>query len=48
MRLAEAPSHGKPALAYDRNSKGATAYLLRGRNFEKGSKTEVSRKIMES
>jgi len=27
VRLAEAPSHGKPALAYDRNSKGATAYL---------------------
>ena len=27
VRLAEAPSHGKPALAYDKNSKGATAYL---------------------
>ena len=27
VRLAEAPSHGKPALMYDRNSKGATAYL---------------------
>jgi chromosome partitioning protein len=27
VRLAEAPSHGLPALAYDRNSKGAQAYL---------------------
>ena len=27
IRLAEAPSHGKPVLAYDRNSRGAIAYL---------------------
>lgn len=27
VRLAEAPSFGKPALAYDRQSKGAIAYL---------------------
>jgi len=27
IRLAEAPSHGKPALVYDRSSKGAIAYL---------------------
>lgn len=27
VRLAEAPSYGKPALAYDRQSKGAIAYL---------------------
>jgi len=27
IRLAEAPSHGMPALAYDRQSKGAMAYL---------------------
>jgi chromosome partitioning protein len=27
IRLAEAPSHGLSALAYDRNSKGAQAYL---------------------
>ena len=27
VRLAEAPSHGKPALAYDRHSRGAEAYL---------------------
>ena len=27
VRLAEAPSHGLPALVYDRNSRGAAAYL---------------------
>ena len=27
VRLAEAPSHGQPALVYDKNSKGALAYL---------------------
>ena len=27
IRLAEAPSHGVPALLLDRNSKGAQAYL---------------------
>ena len=26
VRLSEAPSHGKPVLAYDRNSRGAQAY----------------------
>jgi chromosome partitioning protein len=27
VRLAEAPSHGKPALAYDKNATGSLAYL---------------------
>jgi len=27
VRLAEAPSYGKPALHYDRESRGALAYL---------------------
>jgi chromosome partitioning protein len=27
VRLAEAPSHGKPVIAYDQQSKGAQAYL---------------------
>lgn len=27
VRLAEAPSHGMPALVYDKQSKGAQAYL---------------------
>ena len=26
VRLAEAPSYGKPVIAFDRNSKGAQAY----------------------
>ena len=28
VRLAEAPSHGMPALQYDRTSSGATAYMI--------------------
>jgi chromosome partitioning protein len=28
VRLAEAPSHGMPALLYDKNSQGAAAYLI--------------------
>jgi chromosome partitioning protein len=27
VRLAEAPSYGKPVVSFDRNSKGAQAYL---------------------
>ena len=27
VRLAEAPSHGLPAILYDRTSKGAIAYM---------------------
>jgi chromosome partitioning protein len=27
VRLAEAPSHGLPAIMYDKNSRGAIAYL---------------------
>ena len=30
IRLAEAPSHGKPVIAYDRISRGAAAYLKLG------------------
>lgn len=33
VRLAEAPSHGKPVLTYDRNSSGAAAYLTLAREF---------------
>jgi len=28
VRLAEAPSHGLPALQYDKNSTGAAAYMV--------------------
>jgi len=30
VRLAEAPSHGLPGVAYDRASKGAQAYIAFG------------------
>lgn len=33
VRLAEAPSFGKPVLAYDIRSRGAQAYLALGREF---------------
>jgi chromosome partitioning protein len=35
VRLYEAPSHGKPALYYDKNSKGAQSYLEIARELEK-------------
>lgn len=41
VRLAEAPSYGQPALAYDRASKGAQAYLaLAGEIINKSNITE--------
>jgi chromosome partitioning protein len=33
VRLSEAPSHGKPALLYDRKSTGALSYLQLGKEF---------------
>jgi chromosome partitioning protein len=42
VRLAEAPSHGLTALAYDRNSKGAQAYLqLAGEIIQRRSAKEA-------
>ena len=38
VRLGEAPSFGKPVLAYDVKSKGAEAYLALGREFLKRGK----------
>ena len=38
IRLAEAPSHGKPVTAYDRSSRGAVAYIELGREFLKRNK----------
>lgn len=41
VRLAEAPSHGLPALLYDRNSSGALAYLaLANEVIDRNSKPE--------
>ena len=38
IRLAEAPSHGRPVTAYDRSSRGAVAYIELGREFLKRNK----------
>ena len=38
VRLSEAPSHGKPILAYDRLSRGAEAYGLIADEFLKRNK----------
>ena len=39
VRLSEAPSHGKPAIVYDRSSKGSKAYVeLAGEIIRKNSK----------
>ena len=40
MRLAEAPSHGKAAMFYDRASKGAKAYLALAEEILKGTHNE--------
>ena len=41
VRLAEAPSHGMPALAYDKNSKGAIAYLALAAEILKRANTDT-------
>jgi chromosome partitioning protein len=33
VRLAEAPSYGKPVIAFDRNSKGAQSYSALAREI---------------
>jgi len=43
VRLAEAPSHGMPGTLYDRNSRGAKAYLEFGDEFIKRIKREAIR-----
>lgn len=50
VRLAEAPSHGVPALLYDKNSKGAAAYLaLTGEIIRRSQvKTQKSRKTQRA
>ncbi len=43
VRLAEAPSHGMPALAYDRGSRGAVAYLaLAGEMLRRNQQSPVA------
>ena len=43
VRLAEAPSHGKAAMFYDRSSKGAKAYLALAEEILKGIQNEKYR-----
>lgn len=46
VRLAEAPSYGEPALKYDKNSKGAIAYLgLAGEIIRKHRAEERTKKV---
>ena len=40
VRLSEAPSHGKPCIAYDKSSKGSRAYLHLANEFLKRQKGE--------
>ena len=44
VRLSECPSHGKPALAYDRRSPGAQSYLNLGKEFLKNQQNEKVKK----
>jgi chromosome partitioning protein len=46
VRLAEAPSFGQPALAYDRQSKGALAYLALAGEFVRRSEKSKLKKQM--
>ena len=43
VRLAEAPSHGEPVLKYDKNSKGAIAYLGLAGEIIRKTKAEQKR-----
>jgi chromosome partitioning protein len=44
VRLAEAPSHGKPVILYDVNSQGAQGYLELAREMVKATKTRENQK----
>ena len=44
IRLAEAPSHGVPALHLDRNSKGAQAYLALAGEVLRRTEAQASRR----
>src|SRR3546814_10633533 len=41
VRLAEAPSYGMPGTVYDKNSRGAKAYIEFGNELVKGVKKEA-------
>jgi len=49
VRLAEAPSHGKPALHYDRESRGALAYLaLAGEMIRRDEGTDYEESSLDA
>jgi chromosome partitioning protein len=54
VRLAEAPSHGLPAILYDKNSRGAVAYLalagelIRRTQLEEKEKSEEKEQSQEA
>ncbi|MDD4211285.1 MAG: AAA family ATPase [Clostridia bacterium] len=48
IRLAEAPSHGKPILTYDPRSKGAIAYLELAEEFLKRNNDTVSVRVVSN
>jgi len=41
VRIAEAPSHGKPIMVYDRTSRGALTYIELAKEFLKRNKTDT-------
>jgi chromosome partitioning protein len=47
IRLAEAPSHGLPALMYDKNSRGALAYLALAGELSRKTEQELKQQILE-
>ncbi|WP_197471991.1 ParA family protein, partial [Oleiphilus sp. HI0067] len=46
VRLAEAPSHGMPALYYDKSSRGALAYLALAGEIVRRSKKKTQPNLM--
>lgn len=47
VRLAEAPSHGMPALMYDKNSRGAMAYLSLAGELIRRTEQQCAEKVEE-
>lgn len=48
VRLAEAPSHGLPAIMYDRTSRGAVAYMALAGELKQRHQREVARQTDET
>jgi len=48
IRLSEAPSHGKPIVLYDNNSKGADSYIELAREIIARSKKNSETSTLEA